>query len=167
MGTVAGGYDPPVPLNASHDVSGFDCGKDPLTDWLRLQAAKNEGKGSRTYVVAIAQHVVAYYALAAGGVKREHAPSAIARNMPDPIPVIVLGRLAVDRAHHGKRLGGALLQDAVRRSVGAWREIGARALIVHAIDDEAIGFYMQYGFKPFPTDARTLYLSLTQIGAAL
>ena len=87
--------------------------------------------------------------------------------MPDPIPVFVLGRLAVDRTCWGKRIGEGLLKDALKRALGASKEIGARAVLVHAIDDEAVGFYLQYKFKPFPADARTLYLPMSHIAAAL
>ncbi len=158
---------PPAALNPSHDVSTFDCGKPPLTEWLRIHATKNEGKGSRTYVVCDGARVVGYYALAAGAVERDRAPSNIARNMPDPVPVFVIGRLAVDRAFSGKRIGVGLLKDALKRAVSASREIGARAVLVHAVDDEAVGFYLQYKFKPFPTDARTLYLPIDHIVSAL
>ena len=87
--------------------------------------------------------------------------------MPDPIPVFVLARLAVDRAFHGRGLGSGLLGDALRRALGASREIGAHAVLVHAIDDQAVRFYLQYGFRPFPTDTRTLYLPLSHVAASL
>jgi len=157
----------PAPLDPSHDVSRFDCGKPALTDWLRLHALKNEGMGSRSFVACEGKRVVGYYALAAGAVARADAPGSISRNMPDPVPVFVLARLAVDRNFHGQRIGAGLLKDALKRALNASREIGARAILVHAIDDEAVGFYRQYGFKPFPTDARTLYLPLSHVAAAL
>lgn len=160
-------FTPPTALDAAHDVSKFDCGKPPLSDWLRNHAQKNEGKGSRTYVVCVGRIVVGYYALAAGAVEHDRAPKNISRNMPDPIPIFVLGRLAVDRAYSGRRIGEGLLKDALKRALSASREVGARAVIVHAIDDDAVNFYLQYRFKPFPTDARTLYLPLTHIAAAL
>jgi len=87
--------------------------------------------------------------------------------MPDPVPVFVLGRLAVDRTCAGRRIGEGLLKDALKRALAASREIGARAVLVHAIDDDAVGFYLQYKFKPFPTDAKTLYLPMSHIIAAL
>lgn len=157
----------PVALQQTHDISGFDCGKPPLSDWLKDNALKNEGKGSRTFVVCDGNVVAGYYALAAGAVARERAPSNIARNMPDPIPVIVLGRLAVDRIYAGRGVGRGLLKDALKRSLSASREIGARAVLVHAIDDEAVGFYLRYGFKLFLTDGRTLYLPMAAAAAAL
>lgn len=158
---------PPAALDPSHDTSVFDCNKPPLTDWLRFQAIKNEGKGSRTYVVCEGKRVIGYYAIAAGAVERDRAAPNISRNMPDPIPVFVIGRLAVDRTYWGKGVGEGLLKDALKRALNASREIGARAVLVHAIDDDAAGFYLQYKFKPFPTDARTLYLPIAHIVAAL
>jgi GNAT superfamily N-acetyltransferase len=156
-----------VPLTAAHELHQFDCGTSSLTDWLRLHALKNEGKGSRTFVSCSGLRVIGYYALAAGAVERARSPGRIARNMPDPIPVFVLARLAVDRTFHGRGLGSGLLGDALKRSLGASREIGARAVLVHAIDDDAVRFYLQYGFRPFPTYARTLYLPLSHIEASL
>ena len=158
---------PPVAISSTHDVTVFDCGKLPLTDWLRYQALKNEGRGSRTYVVCATSRVVAYYALAAGAVERDRAPPNLARNMPKSIPVIVLARLAVDKAYQRRRIGGAILRDALKRALNASREVGARAVLVHAIDDEAVGFYRQYGFRPFPTDGCTLFMPMSHITAAL
>lgn len=158
---------PPAPLEHTHDVSEFDCAKPPLSDWLRTHALRNEGRGSRTYVACFGRKVIGYYSLAAGAVKRNRAPSNIARDMPDPIPVFVIGRLAVDRTYQGKGLGRALVKDALKRCLNASNEIGARAVLVHAIDDDVVPFYLQYGFKPFPTDARTLYLPMRKITAAL
>jgi GNAT superfamily N-acetyltransferase len=158
----------PVPLTATHELQNFDCGKPSLTDWLHIHALKNEGKGSRTFVTCSGpRRVIGYYALAAGAVERARSPGRIARNMPDPIPVFVLARLAVDRAFHGRGLGSGLLGDALRRALGASREIGAHAVLVHAIDDQAVRFYLQYGFRPFPTDTRTLYLPLSHVAASL
>ena len=157
----------PVPLNPAHEVTGFDCGKISLNDWLHVHAAKSEGKGARTYVACQGRRVAGYYALSAGAVERARAPSNISRNMPDPVPVLLLGRLAVDRAFHGKGIGAGLLQDALKRALNASREIGARAVLVHAIDDEAASFYRQYRFKPFPADHRILYLPMAHIIAVL
>lgn len=157
----------PAALASGHACDGFDCGKEPLNDWLQNEALKSEGRGARTFVVCEGRRVVGYYAMAAGAVERDSAPSNISRNMPDPIPVIILARLAVDRGLHGKQIGSGLLKDALKRALNASKEIGARAVIVHAIDDEAKGFYLQYKFKPFPTDHRTLFMPTTQIAAAL
>ncbi|HYS45861.1 MAG TPA: GNAT family N-acetyltransferase [Rhizomicrobium sp.] len=157
----------PEALDPSHDLAGFDCGKRALTDWLRHRALKNEARGSRTFVVCRARRVLGYYALAAGAVVRDRAPAGISRNMPDPVPVIVLARLAVDRTMQGQRIGEGLLKDALKRALAASREIGARAVLVHALDGDAANFYLQYGFRLFPADARTLYLAMEHIAAAI
>lgn len=158
----------PAPLAPAHEVSAFDCGKPALTEWLRFKALKNEGRGgSRTYVVCEGRRVVGFYALVAGAVARERAPMNLARNMPDPIPVLLLGRLAVDNRCQGRGIGAGLLKDALLRCLNASREIGARAVLVHALDDDAAAFYLQYKFKPFPGEPRTLYLPVSHIVAAL
>ncbi len=153
-------------------MDAFDCGKDPLNDFLKRRALKNEGKASRTYVVTantgnMAGKVVAYYSLSTGAVTHDGAPGWAKRNMPNPLPVLVLGRLAVHSDHQGKGLASGLLREAFRRAVEAANIAGARALIVHAIDDEAIGFYTPYGFQRFPTDGRTLFLPIETIAKAL
>src|SRR5712692_10404299 len=103
----------PEHLTAAHDVSAFDSGVQDLDDWLRKRALANEETGaSRTYVVCAVGRVVGYYALASGGVAQAQAPGRVRRNMPDPMPVMILGRLAVDRGWQGKNLGGSLLRDA-------------------------------------------------------
>lgn len=165
-------YTAPRPIEADDRVERFDCGKEPLNDFLRQRAIKNEGRASRTYVVnslagADAGSVLAYYTLAAGAVGHDGAPSWARRNMPNPVPVIVLGRLAVDSSHHCRGLGSALLKEAIQRTLGASRTIGARALVIHAIDDEAVGFYATYGFQRFPTDSRTLFLPVETLTASL
>jgi GNAT superfamily N-acetyltransferase len=165
-------YAPPQPITADHDLEGFDCGKAPLDDWLRRRALRNEGKASRTYVVTAmsgdqAGIVVAYYTLAMGAVRLAEVPSRLARNMPNPVPVAVLGRLAVDRRHRGRGLGAAMLREAMQRVLEASRSMGARALIVHAIDDEAAAFYARYGFQSFPPGTRTLWLPVETIAASL
>ncbi|HEX8640084.1 MAG TPA: GNAT family N-acetyltransferase [Allosphingosinicella sp.] len=165
-------YTPPEPINGDHRLDVFDCGKAPLNDFVRRRALKNEGRASRTYVVnaTIGEHagsVIAYYTLAAGAVALDALPKKLSRNMPNPIPAMVLGRMAVDRNHKGKGLGRAMLQEAMRRVMIAAREVGARALIVHAIDDEAVTFYTQYGFQVFPTGSRTLFLPIDTIARSL
>lgn len=165
-------YSPPRPIQDGHGLSDFACGKQPLDDFLKQNASKNEGKASRTYVVCAttgdqAGNVVAYYSLAAGAVTRSDAPSWARRNMPDPLPVIVLGRLAVDERHQAKGLGKALLREAMQRTLEASQRIAARALIVHAIDDEAISFYAGYGFRRFPTNGRTLLLPIETLSSSL
>jgi GNAT superfamily N-acetyltransferase len=161
----------PAPINEKHDVSRFDCGKVALNDWLRSRALKNEGKASRCFVVCDGQSVVGFYALAAGAVRHDQAPrsptAALKRNMPTQIPVLVLGRMAVDGTQQGKGLGGWLLKDALQRALSVASDIGARAVLVHAIDQEVVPFYTQYGFRPFPGGELTLFLSISDIAAAI
>lgn len=160
-------YTAPVPLSDQHDVSTFDCGKPPLNDWLRLRAVVAEGGSARSYVVCQNVVVVGYYCLAAGSVFHTGTPRSLRQNMPDPTPVMVLGRLAIDKRHQGRGIGRGLLKDAFARVLHASRSVGAKAVIVHAIDDEAVPFYLQYGFKQFPADQRTLFLPIADIAAAL
>ena len=172
-----GGLTPPPPLRASlsapvafdstHDVSLFDCGKEPLNDWLKERAAGNEGRSSRCFVVCEGREVVAYYCTAAGSVERDKLPKKLQRNMPQSVPVIIIGRMAVDKRKQGFGIGHGLLKDALLRILNASREIGARAILVHAIDDDVVPFYRNHGFLPFPTDARTLFLPLETIVAGL
>src|SRR5262245_51967530 len=124
----------PEKLRADHDVSMFDCGEGALDDWLRRRALQNEeGGASRTYVVCVGERVVGFYALAVGSVAHAGAPGRVRRNMPDPVPVVILGRLAVDRNHQGKNIEAGLLRDAVLRTLQAADIAGVRALLVHAI----------------------------------
>lgn len=152
----------PEPLNSGHLIDAFECGESVLDEWLRKRALGNQGSGaSRTFVVADASgHVMGYYALAAGAVAHETATSAVRRNMPDPVPVLVLGRLAVDREAQGLKLGAALLQDAVKRAVGVSAEAGIRALLVHALSDRAKQFYVHYGFQASTLHPMTLMMRL-------
>lgn len=153
---------PPVPLAASHVISEFECGESSLDEWLQRRAMTNQLSGaSRTFVVADHnQCVYGYYALAAGAVSHQLATGPIKRNMPDPVPVMVLTRLAVDQAAQGIRLGSGLLQDAVQRAVTVSQNAGVRALLVHALHDRAKQFYEHYGFQASPLDAMTLMLRL-------
>lgn len=156
-----------MPLNNSHELSQFDCGKEPLNDWLCQRALKSEGKSARCFVACDGHVVVGYYAMAAGAAAREKAPGKLARNMPEAIPVVIIARMAIDRRYQGRGLGAALLNDAFMRILNASREVGARAVLVHAIDDDVMPFYARYGFKAFPTEARTLFLPIEEIAAAL
>lgn len=151
----------PEPLNAQHKTNNFDCEDIALNDWLQKQALKNTISGaSRTYVVCDNQDVVGYYVLATGSVSRQQAPGNIRRRMPEPIPVIVLGRLAVDCRWQKSGIGSGLLKDAVARSLSVSQQVGVRALLVHALDEDAKGFYIYHGFKESPIDPMTLLLSL-------
>jgi predicted N-acetyltransferase YhbS len=153
---------PPVPITAEHDTALFSCRHDSLNQWLRRRALSNASSGAtRTYVVCAENHrVVGYYALAAGSLDVDSAPARLRRNMPDPLPVVVLGRLAVDNAWSGRGVGGGLLKDAVLRSLQAAELIGACALLCHAIDGDAKAFYERHGFVESPTQALTMMLGL-------
>ncbi|WP_310461481.1 GNAT family N-acetyltransferase [Sphaerotilus sp.] len=155
----------PQPLGTHHRLTEFDCGEPSLDDWLRRRALTNHLSGaSRTFVVADLDDVVlGYYALAAGALAHEVATSAVRRNMPDPLPVMVLARLAVDRRAQGGRVGSALLQDAVLRSQGVARNAGVRALLVHALHERARQFYAHYGFQASPIHPMTLMLRLSPL----
>jgi GNAT superfamily N-acetyltransferase len=152
----------PVPLTDKHHIAKFDSGVAALNDWLNKRALANQVSGaSRSYVVADETgHVIAFYALASGALALNEAPSGIKRNMPDPIPMAILGRLAVDRRFHGKGIGIALLQDAVLRVQQAASIMGIRGILVHAISEDARRFYERLGFAGSPTQPMTLVLSL-------
>lgn len=158
-----GALHAPEPLSATHVTAQFSCGEVALDDWLKRRALPNQVSGaSRVFVVTDDTGCVrAYYALAAGAVARETSPGSIRRNMPEPIPVIVLGRLAVDRQAQGCHLGAGILKDAVQRAAMVATEIGVRALLVHALNETARQFYLRYGFAESPIDRMTLMLRLT------
>ena len=158
---------PPEPLAASHRLDDFECGEAVLDDWLKRRALANQSRGaSRTFVVTDQDGLVCgYYAMAAGAVSHRLATSGVRRNMPDPVPVMVLARLAVDRRAQGQHLGASLLQDAVNRAVAVSQNAGVRALLVHALDQKAKQFYEHYGFQPSPTHPMTLMLRLSSVKA--
>lgn len=160
-------FAPPSPITPDHDLSAFRSGTAPLDEWLRQRALRNEGLAGRTYVVCAAGLVVAYYCLASGAAFHAGLPGKLRRNMPDPVPMLVLGRLAVDERYRGGGLGAGLLRDAMQRAVQASRVAGARALMVHAKDDAALAFYLRYGFLAFPEGTRSLFLPIETIVQAL
>ena len=153
----------PERLSIEHDLSGFDSGEPALDAWLRRHAEQNEASGtSRTYVVCAGRKVVGYYTLAAGAIAHSEAPGRIRRNTPDPVPAMVLGRLAVDKRFHGKGVGTGLLRDAVLRIVRAAEIAGIRAILVHAISEEAKRFYEKYGFVASPIDPLTVMITVAE-----
>ncbi|MDP1898983.1 MAG: GNAT family N-acetyltransferase [Rubrivivax sp.] len=159
---------PPEPLTAAHALGGFNSGVASLDDWLRRRALHNQASGaSRTFVVCDAGQVVAYYALAASAVAPDAAPGRFRRNMPDPIPVVVLARLAIARDHQGRGLGRALFQDAANRVIHAADTIGIRGLLVHAISEEAKAFYVRLGLDPSPLEPMTLMTTVADLKATL
>jgi GNAT superfamily N-acetyltransferase len=151
----------PGPLGASHDLAGFDCGVPSLNQWLTSRAHKNEKTGaSRTYVLTDDQCVIGYFSLSNGHVSRAVAPGPVSRNMPEPIPVVIMGRLAVHIDYQHRGLGSDLLRDAFLRARKASEISAARALLVHALNNKAKQFYLHHGFFESPVDTLTLMHSL-------
>ncbi len=158
----------PVLLDDRHIFDTFDCGVPALDEWLKRRARANAKDGaSRTYVACDGSQVIGYFALAAGAVEVAAAPGRFRRNMPDPIPVVVLARLAVDRSQHGKGLGRALFRDAALRVLQAADIIGVRGLLVDAISDEAKSFYLSLGMIVSPLDFMTLMITLADLRSSL
>jgi len=156
-------------LNTAHDCSGFSCGKPPLNKYIKKYALVNQANEiSRTYVTTKENRVVGYYSLAFGSVSHEDATEKIKRELPQyPIPIILLARLAVDVREKGHRLGESLLRDALLRCVQAADIGGLRAMLTHAKDEDAKGFYEKYGFQSSPTNHLHLMLSIKDIRANL
>ncbi|NLY64076.1 MAG: GNAT family N-acetyltransferase [Alcaligenaceae bacterium] len=151
----------PQPLAVGHQVENFQSGEPSLDDWLRHRAMKNQANGSsRTYVVVENDEVIGYYCLAAGAIGHAESPGKLKRNRPDPIPVIVLGRLAIHKNYHQRGLGTALLRDAILRTLQAAEVAGIAALLVHAISEQARRFYLSRGFIESPIQPMTLCLPL-------
>jgi GNAT superfamily N-acetyltransferase len=154
----------PAPLGPQHQIGDFSSGVASLDEWLKRRALTNQASGAtRTFVVCDADKIVGYYALASGAVNVAATPGRFRRNMPDPIPVVVLARLAVDQAHQGRGLGRALLRDGARRVLHAADAIGIRGILVHAISGESKAFYLGIGFDPSPIEPMTLMISLSDL----
>ena len=155
---------PPTPLADLHELNEFFSGVPSLDDWLKRRARANQLSGaSRTFVVTENHNVVGFYALASGAIAAPSSVGRFRRNMPDPIPVAVLGRLAIDRSWQGKGLGRALFRDCALRVAHAADTIGIRGIVVHAISDQAKAFYLALGFDPSPAEPMTLMVTLADI----
>lgn len=159
----------PEPLGPQHDVAAFACGVAALDDYLRAQALVNQrADKSRTYVVAHGAQVVAYFSLSAAAVEPAVATARLAAGQGrQAIPVILLARLAVDTTKQGRGLGEAMLVEALARSAAAAGVIGARAVVVHATDESARGFYAKFGFEASPTNTLHLILLMKNIRKSL
>ena len=154
----------PEPIAATHLLTKFDCGKSSLNDWLKKRALKNHASGaSRCFVVCVDAQVVGYYCLSAGAISHELAPKSMRRNMPNPLPILVLGRLAVDQRYHNQGIGQALLRDAMLRVVNVSSDTGVFALLVHALSETAKQFYLSRGFVDSPLQPMTLLMTLETI----
>ncbi len=162
------GIGAPQPIADSHELADFNSGVSSLDDWLRRRARGNQSSGAtRTFVVAEGNRVIAYYAIASGAISISGAPGRFRRNMPDPIPVAVLARIAIDRAWQGRGLGRALFRDGAARIVHAADSLGIRGIVVHAISEQAKAFYVAIGFEPSPLDPMTLMVTLSDVRAIL
>jgi len=155
-------------MTAAHHLADFDSGEITLDEWLKKRALKNSAAGaSRCFVVCSNRTVIGYYSLSAGAISHEVAPKAMRRNMPDPLPALLLGRLAVDRRYHNQGLGSALLRDALLRALHIARDAGVFAILVHALHDQAKQFYLSRGFVESPLQPMTLIMTLATVGAIL
>lgn len=155
---------PPEPLADTHDLEGFASGVESLDTWLKRRARANQVSGaSRSFVVSEDRKVMGYYALASGAIAVTSSVGRFRRNMPDPIPVAILGRLAIDRSQQGRGLGRALFRDCALRVAHAADTIGIRGIVVHAISEEAKAFYLALGFDPSPSEPMTLMVTLADI----
>lgn len=153
------GIKAPAPLNTGHNLADFCCSDPGLNEWLKKKAMKNHSTGiSRVYVICAenTSQVIGYYCLSTGSIQRNTAPGSYRRNAPDSLPVIILGRLAVDRAYSGQGLGAALLKDAIYRTENIALQVGVRALVVHALDEQVRNFYTRFAFDASNTHPLTL-----------
>lgn len=171
MGQVTPDEEPltaPEPLSHIHQLEAFTSGAPTLDAWLKRKAQANQTSGaSRTYVLCRGARVVGFYALAAGSVSHDQVSRKLKRNMPDPIPVIVLGRLAIDVSEQGNRFGRALLRDAVLRITAAAHEVGIAAILVHALNERAKAFYLEAGFTEAAAEPLTLFARIKDVRAML
>lgn len=159
---------PPSPITADHQLINFDSGELALNDWLEKRALKNQASGaSRCFVVCAGLEVIGYYSLSAGAISQEAAPKAMRRNMPDPLPILLLGRLAVDKRYHNQGIGQAMLRDAMLRAVNVAGEAGVFAILVHALTGSAKQFYLSRGFIESPLQPMTLFMTLATIRSIL
>lgn len=158
----------PAPLGDQHDLDGFACGEASLDDWPRRRARANAASGaSKTFVVCDGAQVVAYYSLAVGAVDHKSSTGKMRRNLPDPIPIMIIGRLAVDQRAQSKGIARGLVKDAIVRTLKVAEQAGVRGILVHAVSDEAACFWLALGFSPSPLEARVLMISLADAAEAL
>jgi GNAT superfamily N-acetyltransferase len=163
---IARALSPPEPLTAGHAIDAFECGEASLDEWLKKRALKNQASGaSRCFVICNRNAVIGFYSLSAGGIHHEAAPRPMRRNMPDPLPVLLLGRLAIDRNYHNQGLGRALLRDAMLRAVHVASDAGVFAIMVHALSEQAKRFYLSRGFVESPLQPMTLVMTLATVRA--
>ncbi len=161
-------FTPPTPITADQELTNFDCGESSLNEWLKKRAFKNHAAGaSRCFVLCAGKAVIGYYSLSAGAISLDAAPKAMRRNMPDPLPILLLGRLAVDRCYHNQGIGQALLRDAMIRAVNVAGNAGVFAILVHALSDQARQFYLSRGFVESPLQPMTLLMTIETVRSIL
>ncbi|MEE7626184.1 GNAT family N-acetyltransferase [Methylobacter sp. Wu8] len=159
---------PPAPITVNHELAGFDSGEPSLNEWLKKRVFKNHAPGpSRCFVLCAGADAIAYYSLSAGAISHEGAPKTMRRNMPNPLPVLLLGRLAVDKRYHNQGIGQALLRDAMLRAVNVAGDAGVFALLVHALSDQAKQFYLSRGFVESLLQPMTLFVTIETIRSIL
>lgn len=168
MGEDAPRIRPPERLTAEHDVSAFRNGRhSSLDDWLRDRALASEGLSARTYVICAAEErfrVIGYYAISTAMEQRIALPNAkLRRGMPEQVPLLLIGRLAIDASYQGQGIGTALLSDALRRCLAASDIVGARGVVAHAIDDDALRFYRRCGFLSSPLGERVVVMPIETV----
>ena len=167
-GAARPAFSAPQLLTAAHILENFSCGEPLLDDWLKTRALKdNDADASRTFVVTVGQDVAGYFALTVGGISHAIAADALRRNMPDPVPVTVLARLAIHTDFQGFGLGKSLLRDAVARSLQAGEHAAVKGMVVHALNERARAFYEGYGFARSPAEEMTLMAGLRGLGKVL
>lgn len=158
----------PVALSSHHELVNFDSSEPSLDEWLKKRALKNQASGaSRCFVICHDKKVIGYYSLSAGAISHEAAPKTMRRNMPDPLPILLLGRLAIDKNYHNKGLGSALLRDAMIRAVSIAGDAGVFAILVHALSEQAKRFYLSRGFVESPLQPMTLIMTLETLRSIL
>jgi predicted N-acetyltransferase YhbS len=161
------GYSPPEPLRGKHNTEGFECGEPSLDRWIEIHARQAEASDSAKVFVTTdgGERVVGFYALSAASVSPEETTERLMKGQPkhQSVPVVLIGRLAVALEDQGNQLGRSLLQDALLRSASAAESIGARAVVVHAISDDAARFYERFGFETSPTDPHHLVLLMKDL----
>jgi GNAT superfamily N-acetyltransferase len=160
--------NPPSTPTTNHKLDKFDCGEASLNHWLIKRALKNNLTGaSRCFVLSVDNQVIAYYCLSAGAISHQASPKTMRRNMPDPLPVLLLGRLAVDKRYHHRGIGRALLRDAMIRAVNVAGDTGVFAILVHALSESAKQFYLSCGFVLSPLQPMTLMMTLETVRSIL
>jgi GNAT superfamily N-acetyltransferase len=161
-------FIPPAPITADQELADFDSGESSLNKWLKKRAFKNHMSGaSRCFVLCTGANVIGYYSLSAGAISHETAPKSMRRNMPSPLPVLLLGRLAVDKRYHNQGIGQALLRDAMLRAVNVAGDARVFALLVHALSDQAKQFYLSRGFVESPLQPMILIMTIETIRSIL